>query len=345
MIEKKIFGYINGEAIYEFIMTNKHGMKVSCISHGAKLKEIIVPDKNGKLSNVLLGFDNLEDYVKDASLYLCAAIGRVAGRIENGEFEIKGKQYNVPQNEGKNTLHGGGHGFNTLDWDSKIEETEDSSSVTFYKTIPSEEDGFPGKLKAEIIYTINENNDLSINFKGLSDKDTLFNPTVHSYFNLNNDVTKLLSDHTLQINASEYAELDTKCIPTGKLKEVSGTPFDFREAKNLPEAIKKVKEQFGVDGFDHPFKLNSENSATLINEENGRRLDIKSDRNALIVYTLNSVNGDWTVQNEKVIPNMGIALEPQTLPDAVHHKDFGDIVLQANETKEYAIKYHFSVVK
>ncbi len=344
MIEKKIFGYINGKAIYQFIMTNKHGMKVSCISHGAILREIIVPDKKGNLSNVLLGFDNLEDYVKDDSLYLCAAIGRVAGRIENGEFEIKGKRYNVPQNEGKNTLHGGEHGFNTLDWDSKIEETEDSESVTFYKTIHSEEDGFPGELRAEIIYAINENNDLSINFKGLSDKDTLFNPTVHSYFNLNNDVTKLLSNHTLQINASEYAELGTQCIPNGKLKEVNGTSFDFREAKNLPEAIKKVKEELGVDGFDHPFKLDSENSATLINEENGRRLDIKSDRNALIVYTLNAVAGDFTVQNEKVIPNMGIALEPQTLPDAIHHKDFGDIVLPANETKEYHIKYHFSVV-
>ena len=345
MIEKKIFSYIDGNPIYQFIMTNKHGMKVSCISHGAKLTQIIVPDKKGEFSNVLLGFDNPEDYVKDVSLYLCAAIGRVAGRIENGEFKIKGQQYNVPQNEGKNTLHGGGHGFNTLEWDSKIEETEDTASVTFYKTIPSEEDGFPGKLRSEIIYTINENNDLSIKFKGLSDKDTLFNPTVHSYFNLNNDITKLLSNHTLQINASEYAELGTKCIPTGKLKEVSGTPFDFRKVKNLPEAIVEVKKELGLDGFDHPFKLNSENVATLTNEENGRRLDIKSDRNALIVYTLNSVAGDFKVQDEKVIPNMGIALEPQTLPDAIHHKDFGDIVLPANETKEYHIKYHFSVVK
>lgn len=344
MIEKKIFGYVDGEAIYQFIMTNKHGMKVSCISHGAKLTQIIVPDKQGEFSNVLLSFDDSDDYVKDASLYLCAAIGRVAGRIENGEFQIKGKKYKVPQNEGKNTLHGGGNGFNTLEWDSKIEETEDSGSVTFSKTIHSEEDGFPGNLHVEIIYTINENNDLLINFKGLSDKDTLFNPTVHSYFNLNNDVTKLLSNHTLQINASEYAELGEKCIPTGRLKEVSGTPFDFRQAKNLPEAIEEVKKQLEIDGFDHPFRLNSENIATLINKENGRRLDIKSDRNALIVYTLNSVDGDWTVENEKVVPNMGIALEPQTLPDAINHKDFGDIVLPANKNKEYCIKYHFSVV-
>lgn len=345
MIEKKIFGYINETPIYQFIMKNRQGMKVSCISHGATLTEIIVPDKKGDFSNVLLGFDNLEDYVKDNKMYLGAAIGRVGGRIKDGVFEIKGKGYKVPQNEGENTLHGGGNGFNTMIWESKMEETDDHASVTFYKTILSEEDGFPGKLDVEIIYEINNNNDLLIKFKGLSDKDTLFNPTVHSYFNLNSDLSKLLSDHTLQINASEYSELGVKCIPTGKLKEVSGTAFDFREAKNLPEAIKKVKEQFGVDGFDHPFKLNSENSVTLINEENGRRLDIKSDRNALIAYTLNSVSGDWTVENKKVIPNMGIALEPQTLPDAINHKDFGDIVLLANETKEYVIKYHFSVVK
>lgn len=138
MIEKKIFGYINETPIYQFTMKNRQGMKVSCISHGATLTEIIVPDKKDDFSNVLLGFDNLEDYVKDNKMYLGAAIGRVGGRIKDGVFEIKGKGYKVPQNEGENTLHGGGNGFNTMIWESKIEETDDHASVTFYKTILSE---------------------------------------------------------------------------------------------------------------------------------------------------------------------------------------------------------------
>lgn len=344
MIEKSVWGSFNGSEIYKYTMTNKNGMKVSCISHGATLTEIIVPDKSGNFSNVLLGFNNLDSYIKDTSMFLGAAIGPVGGRIANGSFKINGTSYNVPKNEGENTLHGGPHSFNSFIWDSKVIESSNTISVLFHRTITTKDNGFPGTLDVEIKYTLNDDNDLLITFNGSSDKDTLFNPTIHSYFNLNNDITKLLSGHTLQVNASSYAETNKNLIPTGILKDVSDTPFDFRKTKNLNDAIKDVHTKLNLDGFDHPFNVSDKNIATLISEDTGRRLDIESDRNALIVYTLNSIDGDWEVQNHKVIPHMGIALEPQTLPDAIHHKDFGDIVLPANKRKDYNIKYHFSLI-
>ncbi|OAA85078.1 aldose epimerase family protein [Clostridium coskatii] len=344
MIEKSVFGSFKGNNIYKYTMTNKHGMKVSCISHGAALTEIVVPDKLGNFSNVLLGFDNLDSYIKDRKMFLGAAIGRVAGRITNGSFKIKGISYNVPKNEGKNTLHGGTYGFNSLIWNSSTEDSEEATSVLFQRTISPDEDGFPGTLNVEVKYTLNNNNDLLITFSGLSNKDTLFNPTVHSYFNLNNDITKLFSGHTLQISASRYAEINEALLPTGTLKEVSGTPFDFQQPKNLEDAIKYLQTESGLNGFDHPFNVNGKNIATLINHDTCRRLDIESDRNALIVYTLNIKDDTWKVQNQKLVSNMGIALEPQTLPDAIHYKNFGDIILPANKRKCYNIKYHFSLI-
>lgn len=344
MVNKKLFGIINDNKVYEYSLTNKNDISVSCISYGAALTKIIVPDKHGTYSNILLGFDDLESYIKDKSMFLGKAIGRVAGRIENGSFKINNTSYEVSKNEGKNTLHGGTHGFNTIIWNSKIVESADVNSIVFYKSIKPEEDGFPGTLNVQVIYTLTDNNNLLITFNGLSDKDTLFNPTVHSYFNLNNDITKLLSGHELQINASHYAELDEKLIPTGNLKEVSGTPFDFRKSKDIVEAINQLKTTSGLNGFDHPFKIDNKNVLTLTNYNTGRCLNIESDRNALVVYTLNAINDTWKSQGKRMISHMGIALEPQTLPDAIHHKNFGDIILHANEKKSYNIKYHFTLI-
>jgi aldose 1-epimerase len=345
MIQSEIFGYLGEKEIRKYTMINSNGMKVSCISYGAKLTEIIVPDKQGNLSNVLLGFDNLDSYLKDRSMFLGAAIGRVGGRIAKGEFQIKGTLYKVPVNEGENTLHGGENGFDTLIWNSDIVESENYTSIIFYRTIAPEEDGFPGNLQVKIIYTLKDNNEVLITFKGVSDDFTLFNPTIHSYFNLNNDFSKLLSGHTLQINASNYAELAAELVPTGKLNDVSKTPLDFRQPKDLPQAIKQVKEHFRINGIDHPFKVdNNENIATLINHETGRRLDIESNRNGLVVYTLNVVDKIWNVQNKKVIPEFGVALEAQTLPDSIHHENFGDTILSPNKQEEYYIKYKFTIV-
>lgn len=345
MVQSELFGCIGEKEIRKYTMTNSNGMKVSCISYGAKLTEIFVKDKQENLSNVLLGFDNLDSYLKDRSMFLGAAIGRVGGRIAKGKFQIKDNIYKVPTNEGENTLHGGENGFDTLIWNSEVVESKDDTSIIFNRTITSEEDGFPANLQVKIIYTLNNKDEVLITFKGISDDYTLFNPTIHSYFNLNNDFSKLLSAHTLQINADSYTELAADLVPTGKLEDVSETPLDFREQKDLSQTIKDVKKHFGISGIDHPFKVdNSGNIATLINNNTGRRLDIESNRNGLVVYTLNVVDQVWKVQNKKVLPEFGVALEAQTLPDSIHHENFGDIVLQPNKQEEYYIKYKFTII-
>lgn len=344
MIEKKIFGYFNGKAVYIYTMKNNKNTEVSCISYGAALAKIIVPNNKGSFSNILLGFDNLDDYLKDDKMYLGKAIGRVGGRIANGSFEINGKIYNVPKNEGENTLHGGGHGFNSFIWNSETEELKGESSVIFSKTITEEEDGFPGTLDVKIKYTLNDNNDLITTFSGLSDKDTLFNPTVHSYFNLNGDLSKKLYHHNFKVNADKYAETGSNVLPTGKLVSTTGTPFDLLHSKDLIQAIDDVKNKLKLDGFDHPFNINDSKAASLESTQTGIHMDVSSNRNALVVYTLNSIDGQWTVNGKKIEPQMGIALEPQTLPDAIHHEGFGDIILSANKLKEYKMKYHFSLL-
>lgn len=344
MIEKSILGSFDGNKIYKYTIENIKGVKVSCISYGATLTEIIVPDQFNNFSNILLNFDDLESYINDKSIFLGASIGPVAGRITNGSFKINGIDYKVSKNESNNTLHGGSHGFNTLLWNSKTIEAKESNSIIFYRTITNKEDSFPGTRNIRITYTLNDNNDLSITFNAISSKDTLFNPTVHSYFNLNNDVNQLLSGHFLKINASHYAEIDKNLLPTGILRDVSGTLFDFRQSKNLEDTLNKLKSELKIDGLDHPFNVDDKNAVCLVNYNTGRRLDIESDRNGLIVYTLNGVNGVWKIHGQTAVPHMGIALEPQTLPDAINHTNFGDIILPKNKNMEYTIRYHFSLI-
>ena len=344
MIEKSILGYFDGNKVYKYTMENKNKIRVSCISYRATLTEIIVPDKFNNFSNILLSFDNLDSYINDKAMFLGASIGPVAGRISNGSFKINGMNYRVSKNEGDNTLHGGSHGFNTLLWNSKAAESKDSNSIIFYRTIANKEDSFPGTRNIKIIYTLDEDNNLLIKFNGISSKDTLFNPTVHSYFNLNNNVNQLLSEHFLKINASYYAETDKNLLPTGILKSVSKTFFDFRQSKNLENMLNNLKNELNLDGLDHPFKIDDKNAVCLINYNTGRRLDIESDQNGLIVYTLNTVNGLWKIHGQDAVPHMGIALEPQILPDAINHANFGDIIFPYNIEKNYNIKYHFSLI-
>jgi aldose 1-epimerase len=342
VIEKEILGQFQGKHVYKYTVTNKNGMKFSCISHGATLTEIYALDKNSNPVNVLLGFDNLDYYLKDTKIFSAKAIGRVAGRIGKGEFEVNGKRYKVEPNEGENVLHGGAHGFNSLNWESRI--SEKNNSVTFYNIIKEEKGGFPGDMEVKITYSLSDNNDLNIDFDASANKDTLFNPTVHSYFNLSGNFDNLLKNHTLQINSDYVGELRTDNVPTGNLKEVKGTLFDFRKPKDLMDGIESFKRELKLDGIDHPFKVNGKNVATLISKDTGIRLDVESDRNALVVYSLNYSYDDFKMNDKSISKHMAVALEAQTLPDAINHKGFGDIIINADEKKHYNIKYHFGLV-
>lgn len=327
--------------LMQYTVDNGNGYSFSCLNFGATFTSLTMPDKDGNISNVLLGFNNPQDYLIDQKYFFGKAIGRVGGRIKDGAFQYNNEFIQLPQNEGNNTLHGGSNGFHNLWWD--VSELENGIELT--KTIVSETDSFPAELKTSISYTWISGNQLQIQFTGENQSEvaTLFNPTTHNYFNLNNDKLDGLKNHELRIQAAERLELDINLIPTGKMLPVADTAYDFNEASNLVEKLKDVK-QTGVSGFDDPYKVTDSKAALLRNVENGRKISIHSDRNGLIFYSLNVTESKVIVNNEHSLsPHMAIALEPQTLPGATHHPHLGNIILDAGEKKTYQIVYELSV--
>lgn len=331
----------NWGKLTKYTIDSGDGYSFSCLDYGATLMSLNMPDRSGDSSNILLQFTNLDSIYNDQTYFFSKAIGRVGGRIKDGSYQVNERTYHLPQNEGNNTLHGGPAGFHHSWWHAEIIE----NGIEFSREIKPEEDGFPGILKTSITYRWGENHQFHIEFKGLNDSDdaSLFNPTIHSYFNLNNEKTSGLAHHDLQIHAHQTAELGNDLIPTGKLLPVDGTSFDFQQPQALDKRIESVKKD-GFTGYDHPFQVSGPLIATLKNTKNGRRVDLYSDRNALIMYTLNSIGKPESMNNgAELKPYLGVALEPQTLPDAVHHPEFGDIILRPHQEQSYSIVYGLSV--
>lgn len=329
------------QPLMKYTANNENGYSFSCLNYGATLTSITMPDKDGKTSNILLGFHHPTDFIHDQTYFFGKAIGRVGGRIHGGSFHIGDQHYEVPKNEGKNTLHGGENGFQHLWWNtSKIE-----NGIIFTKTIDSALDGFPGTIKASITYQWEQHNQLLISFKAENQSNipTLFNPTTHNYFNLNHDQSEGLRNHELSIHGEEVLELDEDLIPTGKLRHVAGTAFDFRHKQHLSDRLECVK-QMNLAGYDHPYKVSGPQIAVLKNVKNGRVLTIESDRNGLVFYSLNAIDPNVLVNDGMELqPHMAVALEPQTLPGAIHHPDFGDIILPARAEQTYRVTYELSV--
>ncbi|WP_018662652.1 aldose epimerase family protein [Heyndrickxia acidiproducens] len=328
-------------SLTKYTVDNGDGYAFSCVNYGAALTSLTMPDSSGYSSNILLQFARPDSMYNDQTYFFGKAIGRVGGRIKDGSYRLNGHPYQLPQNEGTNTLHGGANGFHHLWWHAKTIH----NGIEFTREITREDDGFPGILKTSITYRWGENHQFHIEFNGFNDSDeaTLFNPTVHSYFNLNNDKTRGLVCHELNMHANRVAELGNDLIPTGKLFAVDGTPFDFRQSQTLDKMIESVKKD-GFTGYDHPFQVSGPLIATLKNTENRRRVDLYSDRNACILYTLNAIGKPESVNGGADLkPFMAAALEPQTLPDAVHHPDFGNIILQPHQEQSYHIVYALAV--
>ena len=328
--------------LMQYTVNNGNGYAFTCLNYGATLTSIMMPDRNGIIDNILLGFNGPTDFLNDQTYFFGKAIGRVGGRIKGGLFHYKNQEFLLPRNEGDNTLHGGVNGFHHMWWD--VSETE--KGLTFTKVINPEMDGFPGKLEVTITYRWGENNQFHVEFYAInkSDTPTLFNPTTHIYFNLNNDKLKGLNNHKLSISAEQLLELDQQQIPTGEFINVTNTPFDFRKEQNLSEMLHSLK-QIHIPGYDHPYHVTGPKAARLSNLNNGRIVEIQSDRNGLVFYSLNKTHPHIKVnEGNHLFPHMAVALEPQTLPDANHHPDFGDIVLPANTEKKYEITYKLSVI-
>lgn len=343
IIKKELDKY-DGHTVTKVTLRNDNGVEISCLTMGAIWQEFLVPAGDSK-KNMLLGFEHTEEYYSNSQC-VCKSIGRVGGRIGGARCEINGTKVILPANENGNTLHGGDNGFTKWNWNYTTSQNKNSVSVIFQKKITEEMDGFPGDILATIIYTLNNNNKVTIAYSALGgDKDTLFNPTMHVYFNPSDHDD--LSTLSLKINSHEVLDLGENNIPTGRVCDVDGTPCDFRDFRNLKDA----DEEKG--GFDDVFVVNEPGHATepiavLRDEESGRQITIDSERNGLVMYTMPALDADMRFTRDRgalAKPGEGVALEAQTLPDAINQENFGDIILPHHGKRTYRIQYSYDKSK
>lgn len=341
------FGEHEGNTVYSYRLENNQGMSISCITLGCIITEIQTPNQNGEIENVVLGYDDVASYLERTN-YFGAVVGRVAGRIDKGEFELNGQQYSLPQNENTNHLHGGPNGFDRQVWDAELIETESEVGVEFSYLSKDGEAGYPGNLTVKVSYLLNNENELHIKYYATTDKDTLVNLTNHTYFNLSGNVKKDILSHQLKIKSQKILELNNDFIPTGEFLNVDSTPFDFRDGKEIKEAVLSEHPQIKLvgQGIDHPFLLdeNHNEEIMLADKESGRKLIIETDEQSVVVYTSNMLDESFKVRDVQSKKYLAICLETQGLPDSIHHPKFSPCILKAGEEYKTTTKYKFTTI-
>ncbi|MDO4634045.1 MAG: aldose epimerase family protein [Eubacteriales bacterium] len=328
-----------------FTLANTHGMTIEVTDYGATLVAAVVPDAQGKSEDVILGYADVVDYTRFDG-YLGAIIGRNGNRIGGASFMINGKKYQMEANENGNNLHSGPHGFDQVIW--KAETDEQALSVSFTHHSPDGDEGFPGNFDVTVTYTLTENNEIRIDYRGVCDQDTVANMTNHSYFNLDGHDSGSILDHTLWLDADAITAVDAECIPTGELRPVEGTPFDFRKAKRIGDEIDADDEQIRMGGgYDHNFALRAGEGIRKIGEvvggRSGRKMEVLTDCVGVQFYAGNfmdesSISKDGTPYHRRG----GLCLETQFYPDAVNHENFASPILKAGETYHTTTIYRFS---
>lgn len=342
-ITKSPFGITrDGQQAYLYCLKNTDGAYVTITSYGCRIVSICVPDKNGDLKDVCLGYDALAGYEADTAGF-GAVIGRHANRIGKGEFTINGETYHVAINNGPNHLHGGLRGFHHYNWDSEVID----NSVRFTRVSPDGEENYPGTLTMHVTYTWSEDNELSISYEASSDKDTVFNTTNHAYFNLNGEDSETALDHILMINADQFTEADENVLTTGKILDAADTPFDFRKAKPIGQDIHADHPQLKyTKTYDHNFVLNGsglKEAAVLSAPESGIRMTCFTDQPGLQLYVPASSPAEHG-KSDRCYPAYGsVCLETQHFPNATSHPNFPSVILKAGETFKSKTLYHFSV--
>ena len=347
-ITEKTFGQINGQTITRYTLTNDQGFQVSCLDYGCIITEILAPDRDGLLENVVLGFDALDEYGSNPH-YFGAVVGRFAGRIQEGAFTIEGTDYQLAKNSDGQHLHGGPGGFHSAVWKANMIETENESIIEFTHLSPEGEEGFPGNLTMTVRYIVkNDENQLTISYSAKSDRTTLLNVTNHSYFNLSGDFKRTIVDHQLTIPSSQYAELNEDMLPTGTLVPVDEDPlFDFRDGRTIREGKDSGHPQIELvgGGYDHPFLLDKEAQPVieLTDKGSGRSLHIETTEPAVVLYTANHIGGPYSFKGVAAQNQLGLCLETQSLPDSVNHPHFPSAILRAGEVFESRTVYRFTV--
>lgn len=346
-ITEKPFGTDDGVPITLYTLHNRNGVSVSICNYGGLVTSLKVPDKNGKFGDVVLGYSNLAGYLKSTP-YFGALIGRYGNRIAKGKFTLDGHEYTLATNNGPNALHGGLKGFDKVIWQAHPVESESGPSLELTYFSKDGEEGYPGNLAVKAVYTLTDDNALKLEYTATTDKDTVVNLTHHSYFNLAGKGTVL--GHVVMINADKFTPVDSTLIPTGELRPVEGTPFDFRTPTAIGARIGQNDEQlkFG-NGYDHNWVINDDTGAVRLmarvyEPTTGRVLEVLSSEPGLQFYTGNFLDGTlkgkhgWVYQFRDAF-----CMEPQHFPDSPNHPEFPSVVLKPGAVYHNTIIYRFSV--
>jgi galactose mutarotase len=341
----------SGDAVDLFTLTNAHGVEVRAITYGGIIISLKVPDKNGALGDVVLGYDSLAGYLR-ASPYFGAIIGRYGNRIGRAQFTLDGTTYHVPANDGANSLHGGTRGFDKVVWDAEGFRNERGVGVVFSHTSPDGDQGYPGELKVRVTYTLTDSDQLVVRYRATTSKATPVNLTQHSYFNLAGDGAGDILGHVLWIDADRYTPVDSTLIPVGRLAPVAGTPFDFRTATAIGARIGQDDEQLKRGrGYDHNYVLNRADTglvhaARVVEPVTGRTLDVYTTEPGLQFYSGNFLDGTITGKSGHVYAHRsGFCLETQHFPDSPNQPAFPSTILRPGQEYHSETVFAFGVTR
>jgi len=346
MVKKENFGVHKGKEVFLFTLTNKDGNVLKLTNFGARITWIEVPDRSGNKENITFGFDTFEGMI-NGDPYFGSVVGRYANRIAKGKFSLDGEEYSLPVNNGPNTLHGGPLGWHSLVWDAEIPEKTEFPTVKFTYLSPDMEAGFPGNMNVEATYTWTDNNEILIDYKCTTDKKTVLNITNHAYFNLHGAGNGDILDHQVVIKADRFVPVDADLIPTGELRPVTGSPFDFTTPHTVGERINEEYDQLTLGGgYDHTFVLNNseEVDATVYDPVSGRFMEVISDQPGVQFYCGNFLDGTMIGHGGKpYIYRSGLCLETGHYPDSPNQPDFPSTTLNPGDTFTSRTIYRFSV--
>jgi len=347
--KKEVFGTTpDGKTVDLYTLTNSHGMEVRAMTYGGIIVSLRVPDKSGKVADVVLGFDTFDGYL-DNKPYMGAIVGRYGNRIANAEFTLDGVKYTLAKNNGPNSLHGGVKGFDKVVWDGESLANADGAGVAFTYLSKDGEEGFPGNLRVKVTYTLTEKNELIVDYHATTDKATPVNLTQHSYFNLSGEGNGDILKHEVRLNADKFTAVDDNLIPTGELRLVKGTPLDFDKSTAIGARINDNYQQLVIaKGYDHNFVINRkgdglELAARVKDPASGRVLEVLTTQPGVQFYTGNFLDGTVTGKQGHVYKQRyGFCLETQHYPDSPNHPEFPTSILRPGQTYESRTVFKFS---
>lgn len=340
-------GTVGGSPVKMYILTNSKGAEASIINYGAKIVSLSFPDKNEKLTDIVLGHNNLDEYLNSEEPYFGAVCGRTGNRISKGKFTLDGITYELAINNGPNNLHGGLKGFNAVVWNAK---QIDSQTLELTYLSKDGEEGFPGNLNVKVTYKLTDDNTFEIDYEATTDKSTILNLTNHSYFNLSGEGDASVNDHILVMHASNYLPTDATAIPYGKPETVKNTPFDFTTEHSIGERIDEDFEQlhFGK-GYDHTFVLDKKEvepslAVECYSPKTGIKMDIYTTEPGVQVYTGNWMSGNFAGKHGHRYPaRAAVCFETQHFPDSINKPEYPSVVLRPNQVFKSRTTHKFTV--